>query len=175
MRKGVKTNVVLIIKIFQTMKDNQRTTEVSLEVTSTRKGKNGELIDAIAAGAKLTKADAGRSAYVDNDALTVKIDGSETSTATVDYNSSSTSTGDDASIEKTVEVTVKEQTTDAKGEVSERPVGGSKLTKADAGRMENETAEDWFNVEVEDAGDGSAAVITTRSNSKLTKADAGRA
>jgi hypothetical protein len=156
------------------MKDNERTTEVSIEVTSTRMGKNGELIDAIAAGAKLTKADAGRTAYVDNDSLTVKIDGSETTKAEIDYNGSSKSTGDDASINKTVEVTVKEQTTDAKGEVSERPVGGSKLTKADAGRMANETAEDWFNFQVEDAGDGSAPVITTRSNSKLTKADAGK-
>lgn len=154
------------------MKGNQRTTEVSIEVTSTRKGKNGELIDAIAAGAKLTKADAGRTAYVDNDALTIKIDGSETSKAAIDHNGSSTSTGDEVSLNKTVEVTVKELVTDAKGEVSEKPVCGSKLTKADAGRMVNETAEDWFNVEVESAADGSAPVITTRSNSKLTKADA---
>lgn len=157
------------------MEDNQRTTEVSIEVTSARKGKNGELIDAIAAGAKLTKADAGRTAFVDNDSLTIKVDGDDTNKAAIDYNGSSTSTGDDVSINKTVEVTVKEIVTDAKGEVSEKPVGGSKLTKADAGRMANETAEDWFNVEVEDAGNGSAPVITTRSNSKLTKADAGKA
>lgn len=156
------------------MEDNQRTTEVSIEVTSARKGKNGEVIDAIAAGAKLTKADAGRTAFVDNDSLTIKVDGDDTSKAAIDYNGSSTSTGDDVSINKTVEVTVKEIVTDAKGEVSEKPVGGSKLTKADAGRMANETAEDWFNVEVEDAGDGSAPVITTRSNSKLTKSDAGK-
>jgi hypothetical protein len=157
------------------MKDNDRTTEVSIEVSSARKGNNGELTDAIAAGVKLTKADAGRTAYADTDALTIKMDGNETTKAAIDYNGSSTSTGDDASMYKTVEVTVKEQVTDAKGEVSERPVGSSKLIKADAGYMANETAEDWFNVEVEDKGDGSAPVMTTRSNSKLTKAEASKA
>lgn len=155
------------------MKD--RKTEVSIEVNGNTYNKNGELIDAIAASAKLTKADAGRSAAQDEDSLTIKVNGSDTSKAAIDYNGSSNSTGDDASIETTVEVNVKGQALNTKGELIDAIASGAKLTKADAGRMVNETSTDWLNFEVEDKGDGSAPMITTRSNSKLTKADAGKA
>jgi len=151
------------------MKDNERKTEINIEVTNTYYGKNGELIAEIAAGSKLTKADAGRMASTDEDMLTLKLNGSEKTKVEVDYNGSSTGTGDDASVNKTVEVTMKEKVLDAKGEVVESMVAGSKLTKADAGRMDNEIAEDWFNFQVEDGGEGNRSHVIIRKRSKLTK------
>lgn len=155
---------------------NKTTSVIAIEVNRQDFNSKGELIDAIAASAKITKADAGREVFTDEDSLSLKLSGCGAPKIEVDYNAASTDTlADDASKNTTLELDVKGQTFDmTKGELIDAIAAGSKLTKADAGRLSGQTSEDWFNLQVEGANESDCGKTEVRSHSKLTKADAGR-
>ena len=163
------------------MKEQERietTSNITIEVKSQNYNCKGELIDAITAGSKLTKADAGRLEFVDEDSLTFKSSNCGRSKIEVDHNSSSTDilSDDDAIKSRTLEVDVKSQILNAeKGELVDAIAAGAKLTKADAGRFTGQKSEEWLNLKVEGATDDECAKTEMRSHSKLTKADAGKA
>jgi len=75
----------------------------------------------------------------------------------------------------TIEFDVKVKTFDMnKGELIDAIAAGSKLTKADAGRV-GYNSEDSMIIRIEQCqNEGSCPQITLESHSKLTKADAGK-
>ena len=156
---------------------NETTSIIAIEVNTQNFNDKGELTDSITASAKITKADAGRQLFTDEDSLSLKLSGCGTPKIEADYNATSTDTlsADDASKNTTLELDVKGQTFDmTKGELIDAIASGSKLTKADAGRLTGQTSEDWLNLQVEGGNGTDCGKTEIRSHSKLTKADAGR-
>lgn len=156
---------------------NETTSIIAVEVKTQNFNSKGELIDAIAAGSKLTKADAGRMAFEDLDSLTFKSSGCGCPKIEVDYNSTSTDikSEDKTSKSTTLEVDVKAQILNAdKGELVDAIVAGSKLTKADSGRLEGQKREEWLNLRAEGACGEDCSKTEMGSHSKLTKADSGK-
>ena len=73
---GVQRKKVLILKLFLKMEkqENTNTTNIQFEVSITKKNAKGEVIDALASGAKLTKADAGKAGFNSEEWLTVTVE-----------------------------------------------------------------------------------------------------
>ncbi|MES2512900.1 MAG: hypothetical protein V4580_02095 [Bacteroidota bacterium] len=162
------------------MKDNgknETTTSIAIEVKTQNFNDKGEVISAMVAGSKLTKADAGRLAFVDEDSLTFKSSGCGCPKIEVDHNSTSNDIKleENATKNSTLEVDVKAQIKVAgKLELIDAIASGAKLTKADAGRLLDRKSEEWFNLQAEGANGTECGKTEMRSHSKLTKADSGK-
>lgn len=162
------------------MKENEKketTTVIAIEVKTQNFDSTGKLTSSIVEGSKLTKADSGRIAFVDEDSLTFKSSGCGCPKIEVDHNSTSTDfkSEDNATKTTTLEVEVKGQILDMnKAELIDAIASGSKLTKADAGRFLERKSEQWFNLQVEGANGSECGKTEVRSNSKLTKAEPGK-
>jgi hypothetical protein len=162
---------------MQETSKNETTSIIAIEVKTQNFNSKGELIDAIAAGSKLTKADAGRTQFEDLDSISFKSSNCGNPKIEVDYNSASTDikSEEQAIRNTTFEVDVNSQILNTeKKELVNAIVAGSKLTKADSGRLEGQSREEWINLRAEGAyGDG-CSKTEMRSHSKMTKADSGR-
>jgi hypothetical protein len=156
-------------------KKNQNTSSLVIEINIQDFNSKGELIDTIVADSKLTKADSGRQAYVDEDSITVRIDGCGCPKVEIDVNSISEEMAEALTKDSTLELNVKAQKYDfEKKALIDAIASGSKLTKADAGREAGQKSEDWFNLKTEAAPEGGCPKTEIRSHSKTTKADAGK-
>lgn len=162
------------------MKENEKketTSVIAIEVKTQNFNSKGELIDAIAAGSKLTKADAGRLAFEDTDSLSFKSSGCGCPKIEVDHNGTSNDilSEEKASKTTTLEVDVKAQIMNADTKILIDAIASSaKLTKADSGRLTGQKSEEWFNLQVDGACETECGKTELRSHSKLTKADAGK-
>lgn len=162
------------------MTENEKKETVStlaIEVKTETFNASGDLTSAIVAGSKLTKADAGRLAFEDQDSLTFKSSGCGSPKIEVDHNSSSNDIAsvDNATKQTTLEVDVKAQIMNADKKVLVDAIAsGAKLTKADAGRLAAQKSENWFNLQVEGTNGSECGKTEIRSHSKLTKADSGK-
>lgn len=140
--------------------------KLTIEVRTEKYNAKGELIDAIAAGAKLTKADAGRVGYVDEDSITLHQDGCGCGKLELGINSATSGQGKK---ESTVEVDFKRQKLNAEnGQMVDVLKSHSKLTKADAGRSLDKKLEDYFKLKVEGNCEGDCSVTESFYNSKET-------
>jgi hypothetical protein len=162
------------------MKENEKnevTTVIAIEIKSQNFNSQGELTSAIAEGSKLTKADAGRLAYVDEDSLTFKSSGFGSPKMEVDHNSTSIDlkSEENATKSMTLEVDVKAQILNAETKTLVDAIAASaKLTKADAGRFTGNKSENWINLLAEGAAGSECGKTEMRSHSKMTKADSGK-
>lgn len=117
----------------------------SLKVVVEVKAKNydtkGVVTDAVEAGAKLTKADAGRISQSDEDSITINATNCGTPTIEANYHSVSVGKGE---VKTDLEIDLKGQTRDmSKNELIDAIAASAKLSKADAGRELNKSIEDW--------------------------------
>lgn len=157
------------------MKENEKKenkSTLAIEVTIKDFNAKGELIDAIVAGSKLTKADSGRQAFKDEDSITLKFDGCGCPKVEIDVNSTSQDTAERFTRDTTLELNVDAQKYDFEKKALVPAIqNGSKLTKADAGREANAISEDWFNLRSEAGCDGACPKTEVHANSKVTKAE----
>lgn len=105
----------------------------------------GELVETMESHSKLTKADAGRVGYTDQDSLTVKLGCGCGKIAEVDYNGEKKGEAESSVLNLKVDIKGKKLDT-TKNELIDAIAAGSKLTKADAGRLSNQKVEDWFHL-----------------------------
>ena len=144
----------------------RRVLKVVVEVKANNFNSKGELINAIEASSKLTKADAGRISQNDEDSITITGSDCGNPVLTADYRSTSHGVG-----EKETEVEI-----DLKGKIfneeKKQIVDGfsaqSKLKTVFGGKNQNEVTEDWHRLKAEkDCKAGCAKVeshYTTKTN-----------
>jgi len=150
---------------MQECENKEITSKVMIELKAENYNSKGELIDAIAASAKLSKADAGRVGYVDEDSITFHEDGCGCPKIEIGINSTTTGEGKKLS---TLEVDVKKQKLNPEGVLVDAISAGAKLTKADAGRTTDKKLEEYFKLKVEGNCEGGCAVTDSYYNSKET-------
>lgn len=150
---------------MQECENKEITSKVVIELKSENYNSKGELIDAIAASAKLSKADAGRVGYVDEDSITFHEDGCGCPKIEIGVNSTTTGESKKLSI---VEVDVKKQKLNPEGMLVDAISAGAKLTKADAGRTPDKKLEEYFKLKVEGNCEGGCAITDSYYNSKET-------
>lgn len=150
---------------MQECENKEITSKVVIELKTENYNSKGELIDAIAASAKLSKADAGRVGYVDEDSITFHEDGCGCPKIEIGVNSTTTGESKKLSI---VEVDVKKQKLNPEGMLVDAISAGAKLTKADAGRTLDKKLEEYFKLKVEGNCEGGCAVTDSYYNSKET-------
>ena len=145
----------------------KKETKITVEVKSQNFNKEGKVVNALEAGAKLTKADAGRVGYEDQDSLTFQASGCGCPKINADYNSTTIGEGD---VKTTVEMEVKAQKLDVdKKELVDVIAANAKLTKADAGREINQKTEDWFRLKAEGSCEGDCGTSETYYTTKTTE------
>lgn len=160
------------------MTDNQKNetnTIIAIEVKTQNFNNNGQMISESVDGSKLTKADAGRLAFVDEDSITFKSSGCGTQKIEVDYNSTSTDikSEDNATKNSTFEIDVKSKIRNAGNtQLVDAIASSAKLTKADSGRFTGRKTEGWLNLQAEGAKGTECGKTEIRTNSKVTKAEA---
>lgn len=151
---------------MQECENNEMTSKVVIELKTENFNSKGELIDALTASAKLTKADAGRLGYLDEESLTLHQDGCGCGKMEIGINSTTTGEGKKLS---TIEVDVKTKRLNPEnGELVDALSAGSKLTKADAGRSLDKKLEEYFKLTVEGNCEGGCNVTDAYYNSKET-------
>lgn len=151
---------------MQECENNEMSSKVLIEIKTQNYNSKGELIDAIAASAKLSKADAGRVGYTDEESLTFHQDGCGCGKLEIGVNSTTTGEGKKSS---TIEVDVKTQKLNPEnGELIDALSAGAKLTKADAGRSLDKKLEEYFKLKVEGNCEGGCNVTDAYYNSKET-------
>lgn len=115
--------------------------KVVVEVKAKNYDTKGVVTDAVEAGAKLTKADAGRISQSDEDSITINATNCGTPTIEANYHSVSVGKGE---VKTDLEIDLKGQTRDmTRNELIDAIAASSKLTKADAGRELDKAIEDW--------------------------------
>ena len=146
--------------------NTEMTSKVIIELKTENYNSKGELIDSIAASAKLTKADAGRLGNTDEESLSLKQDGCGCGKLEIGINSTATGEGKKLS---TMEVDVKTKKLNPEnGELIDALSAGAKLTKADSGRGLDKKLEEYFKLKVEGNCEGGCAVTESYYNSKET-------
>ncbi|HAD33063.1 MAG TPA: hypothetical protein DCF44_00915 [Chitinophagaceae bacterium] len=151
---------------MQECENKEITSKVVIELKTENYNSKGELIDAIAASAKLSKADAGRVGYVDEESITFHEDGCGCGKLEIGVNSTTTGEGKKLS---TIEVDVQRKKLNPEnGELVDALSAGAKLTKADAGRLLDKKLEEYFKLKVEGNCEGGCAVTDSYYNSKET-------
>jgi hypothetical protein len=151
---------------MQECENNEMTSKVVIELKTENFNSKGELIDAIATSAKLTKADAGRLGFMDEESLTLHQDGCGCGKLEIGVNSTTTGEGKKLS---TIEVDVKTKKLNPEnGELIDALSAGAKLTKADAGRSLDKKLEEYFKLKVEGNCEGGCNVTDAYYNSKET-------
>lgn len=152
------------------MQENEKkeNLKVVLEVNANNFNSKGEVIDAISAGAKLTKADAGRTSTNDEDSITIIGSDCGNAMITADYRSVSHGIGEK---ETTVELDLKGSTLNPeKNKLVDGFAAQSKLKTVFGGKNAEEVTEDWHRLKAEKdckAGSGCASVesyYTTKTN-----------
>lgn len=151
---------------MQECENNEMSSKVLIEIKTQNYNSKGDLIDAIAASAKLSKADAGRLAYVDEDSITFHENGCGCGKLEIGANSTTTGEGKKLSA---IEVDVKTKKLNPEnGELIDALSAGAKLTKADAGRNLDKKLEEYFKLKVEGNCEGGCNVTDAYYNSKET-------
>ncbi|MBI2722490.1 MAG: hypothetical protein HYX39_09970 [Bacteroidetes bacterium] len=157
------------------MKENEKaetTSTIVVEVKTQNFNSKGELISAIAAGSKLTKADAGRIGYVDEDSITVKSSGCGCPKIEVDHNATSLDAQSKEAAYKntTVEVDVKAQILDTEKKALVDAIASEvKLNRIENGIVAGRKSEDWLHLEVEGANGAECGKTELRGHSKITR------
>lgn len=124
----------------------KKESKITLEVKSQNFNKEGKVINALEAGAKLTKADAGRLGYEDQDSITFQTSGCGCPKVNADYNSTRIGKGE---VETTVELDLKAKKLDLeKKDLVDVIAANAKLTKVDTLEL-NQKTEDWLRLKAE--------------------------
>lgn len=138
--------------------------KVVLDVQANNFNNKGELIDAIAAGAKLTKADAGRSGSNDEDTITILGSDCGNPVLTADYRSVRSGIGEK---ETEVELDLKGKIfNQEKNQLVDGFAAQSKLKTVFAGKNATEVTEEWQRLKAEKDCKAGCANVESHYNTK---------
>jgi hypothetical protein len=141
--------------------------KVIVEVRANNFNNKGEVLDAIEASAKLTKADAGRTSINDEDTITIIGTDCGNATITADYRSVSQGLGEK---ETGVEIDLKGKIRNPeKGELVDGFAAQSKLKTVFGGKNALETTEDWYRLKAEKDCKANCATVESFYNTKTTE------
>jgi hypothetical protein len=145
----------------------KKETKIIVEVKSQNFNKEGQVVNALEAGAKLTKANAGRVAFENQDSITFHASGCGCPKVNADYTSTAIGEGE---VETVVELDVKAKKLDMdRKELIDAIAANAKLTKADGGRDINQKTEDWFRLKAESNCEGDCGTSEGYYTTKTTE------
>jgi hypothetical protein len=147
-----------------TKKENLK---IVLEVKAINFNNQGQLLDAISAGAKLTKADAGRISQNDEDTITILGSDCGNPVITADYRSTSLGKGE---TKTNLELDLKGQVySKEKNQLVDGFSANSKLEKLDDGLDPNKKTEDWHRLKAEKDCKAGCANVESHYSTKTTE------
>ncbi len=131
--------------------------KVTVELTAKNFNEDGEVLNAIEASAKLTKADAGRNAHGDEDSISINASTCDVPTVEAYYQGQSYGKG---KMDTNLELDLKGKAFDVdKEELIDVMSATAKLSKEDLGKDENQLTKDWYRLKVVKNTDSECASV----------------
>jgi hypothetical protein len=125
---------------------NDQNLKVTVELTAKNYNEDGNVLNAIEASAKLTKADAERSANGDEDSISINASTCDVPTIEAYYQGQSYGKGQ---MDTTLELDLKGKAFDVDAEELKDVMSATaKLSKEDLGKDENQLTKDWYRLKV---------------------------
>lgn len=150
------------------MQKGNENLKVTVQLTATNYNEFGDVLNAIDASAKLTKADAGRESKGDEDNITINASTCDKPTIEATYTSSAHGKGE---VKTTLDLDLKAKVfDDDKEELIDALSVQTKLEKTDLGQKEGFLTQDWYRLKaVKNTESGCASIESNYSTRNISE------